>query len=63
MACLDPRLNIHKGLKRKALRFLSVHLCAGKETQMAENQIPEEVYTETHCVYETEVLRGIFTAG
>lgn len=68
-ASLDLRLNIHKGLKRKALRFLSACLCAQKETQMAEKQIPEEAYTETHwCVWrgwgsKTEALRGIFTAG
>lgn len=46
-ASLDMKLNIHKGLKRKALRFLSVRLCARKETQMAEKQIPEEAYRDS----------------
>lgn len=58
----DLRLITHKGPKRKALRFVSVHLCAWKKRQKSWSQRkrPTGVY---EAGVNTEVLRGIFTAG
>lgn len=63
MAFLSLRLSTHKGLKRKALIFISAYVL--EKRLLAEKQIPEEAYTETDWHMrgvKTKAQRGIFTA-
>lgn len=49
-----PKAKHTQGTQEKGSQILSAHLCAWKETQMAEKWIPEEAYSEMH----SSVWRG-----